>query len=62
MLRVAHGSISYRITHELLGQLAFRNESFRSNPVSVETMRELLELIRDGSLTGAAQSYVSRML
>ena len=62
MPNVAYESIAYRITHELLGQLAFRNESFHANPVSVETMRELLELIRDGSVTGTVLSYITRML
>ncbi|KAF9509879.1 hypothetical protein BS47DRAFT_1300924 [Hydnum rufescens UP504] len=48
------------IIHELLGQLAFRNESFHTNPVSVETMRELLALLHDGTLTGTSAKTLLR--
>ncbi|KAJ8472672.1 hypothetical protein ONZ51_g8362 [Trametes cubensis] len=40
------------ITHELLGQLAFRNETFTDNPISVEQMGELIDLVQNGKVTG----------
>ena len=44
--------LSYRITHELLGQLSFRNETFKENPMSAEQMGELVDLVREGKVTG----------
>ncbi|KAH9938098.1 GatB/GatE catalytic domain-containing protein [Fomitopsis serialis] len=41
-----------RITHELLGQLAFRNEPFFKNPISAEQMGGLVDLVQSGKLTG----------
>lgn len=46
--RTSHG----RITHELLGQLAFRNEPFSKNPISAEEMGGLIDLVQGGKLTG----------
>jgi len=40
------------ITHELLGQLAYRNEPFKTNPISVAAMQELLSRLKNGELTG----------
>lgn len=40
------------MTHELLGQLALRNESFQDNPVSVEQMGELIDMVQRGDITG----------
>lgn len=39
--------------HELLGQLAARKETFSDNPVSVEQMGELVDMVQCGKMTGA---------
>lgn len=39
--------------HELLGQLAARKETFSDNPVSVEQMGELVDMVQSGKITGA---------
>lgn len=41
-----------RMTHELLGQLTARKETFSQNPVSIEQMGELIDIVQDGSITG----------
>ena len=38
--------------HELLGQLAARKETFSDNPVSVEQMGELVDMVQCGQMTG----------
>ena len=38
--------------HELLGQLAARKETFSDNPVSVEQMGELVDMVQCGKMTG----------
>lgn len=43
--------------HELLGQLAARKETFSDNPVSVEQMGELVDMVQCGKLTGAYICY-----
>ncbi|EPS98747.1 Glutamyl-tRNA amidotransferase B subunit [Fomitopsis schrenkii] len=48
------------ITHELLGQLAFRNESFSKNPISAEQMGGLIDLVQRGELTGTAGKTLLR--
>ncbi|TBU33054.1 Glutamyl-tRNA amidotransferase B subunit [Dichomitus squalens] len=48
------------ITHELLGQLAFRNETFRENPISVEQMGELVDLVQGGKVTGTSGKTILR--
>jgi Asp-tRNA(Asn)/Glu-tRNA(Gln) amidotransferase B subunit len=40
------------MTHELLGQLGARKETFTQNPVSIEQMGELIDMVQDGSITG----------
>lgn len=40
------------MTHELLGQLAGRKETFTQNPVSVNQMGELIDMVQNGSITG----------
>ena len=40
------------MTHELLGQLALRKETFTQNPISVEQMGELIDMVQNGSITG----------
>ncbi|KIM76374.1 hypothetical protein PILCRDRAFT_77807 [Piloderma croceum F 1598] len=42
------------MTHELLGQLGARKETFTQNPVSVEQMGELIDMVQDGSITGTS--------
>ncbi|KAG1735395.1 hypothetical protein EDB19DRAFT_1724224 [Suillus lakei] len=40
--------------HELLGQLTARKETFSDNPVSVEQLGELIDLVQDGKITGTS--------
>jgi len=44
--------MSHRMTHELLGQLTMRKETFINNPVSVEQMGELIDMVQSDRLTG----------
>ncbi|PIL37405.1 hypothetical protein GSI_01099 [Ganoderma sinense ZZ0214-1] len=48
------------ITHELLGQLAFRNETFKENPMSIEQMGELVDLVQAGKVTGTSGKTILR--
>ncbi|GBE79803.1 Glutamyl-tRNA(Gln) amidotransferase subunit B, mitochondrial [Sparassis crispa] len=48
------------ITHELLGQLAFRQETFQENPMSVEQMGDLIDLVQSGKLTGTSGKTILR--
>ncbi|KAI0732845.1 Glutamyl-tRNA amidotransferase B subunit [Fomitopsis betulina] len=48
------------ITHELLGQLAFRNEPFSKNSISAEQMGGLIDLVQRGKLTGTAGKTLLR--
>ncbi|KAI9063334.1 Glutamyl-tRNA amidotransferase B subunit [Trametes sanguinea] len=48
------------ITHELLGQLAFRNETFTDNPISVKQMGELIDLVSSGKVTGTSGKTILR--
>jgi Asp-tRNA(Asn)/Glu-tRNA(Gln) amidotransferase B subunit len=41
-----------RIIHELLGQLALRKKMFHDNPISVEQMGGLIDIVQDGMVTG----------
>ncbi|KAH9045301.1 glutamyl-tRNA amidotransferase [Lactarius pseudohatsudake] len=40
------------IIHELLGQLALRKKVFRKNPISVEQMGGLIDMVQSGLVTG----------
>ncbi|OAX34793.1 Glutamyl-tRNA amidotransferase B subunit [Rhizopogon vinicolor AM-OR11-026] len=42
------------MTHELLGQLTARKETFSDNPVSVAQLGELMDLVQDGKITGTS--------
>lgn len=42
------------MTHELIGQLTARKETFSDNPVSVEQLGELIDLVQDSKITGTA--------
>ncbi|KAI0638469.1 Glutamyl-tRNA-Gln amidotransferase B subunit [Trametes polyzona] len=48
------------ITHELLGQLAFRHETFKENPISAEQMGELVDLVQTQKVTGTAGKTILR--
>ncbi|KDQ64199.1 hypothetical protein JAAARDRAFT_27825 [Jaapia argillacea MUCL 33604] len=48
------------ITHELLGQLAARNQSFNENSISVEQMGDLIDLVQNGIVTGTAGKTLLR--
>lgn len=52
------------MTHELLGQLAARRETFSDNSLSVGQLGELIDLVQDGVITGPLQfsSYESQLL
>ncbi|OBZ70372.1 Glutamyl-tRNA(Gln) amidotransferase subunit B, mitochondrial [Grifola frondosa] len=50
------------ITHELLGQLAFRRETFKENPISVEQMGNLIDLVQTGTITGTSGKTILRHL
>lgn len=44
------------MTHELLGQLAARKETFKDNCVSVEQMGDLIDMVQFGKMTGESPS------
>jgi len=48
------------ILHELLGQLSLRRKPFRENPVSVEQMGGLIDMIRGGIVTGPSGKLLLR--
>ncbi|KAI0322508.1 Glutamyl-tRNA amidotransferase B subunit [Amylostereum chailletii] len=50
------------ITHELLGQLALRHITFQQNPVSVDQMGDLIDLVQSGELTGSSGKTLLRYM
>jgi len=50
------------MTHELLGQLATRRETFQENPVSVEQMGGLIDMVQSGKITGTSGKTVLRYM
>ncbi|KAF9226883.1 Glutamyl-tRNA amidotransferase B subunit [Gyrodon lividus] len=48
------------MTHELLGQLAARKETFSDNPVSMEQMGELIDMVQSGKVTGTSGKTLLR--
>ncbi|TFY67655.1 hypothetical protein EVJ58_g1500 [Rhodofomes roseus] len=48
------------ITHELLGQLAFREKAFSNNPIDAKQMGELIDLVQGGKITGTAGKTLLR--
>ncbi|KAI0751075.1 Glutamyl-tRNA amidotransferase B subunit [Daedaleopsis nitida] len=48
------------ITHEFLGQLAFRHETFRENPMSTQQMGDLIDLVQAGKVTGTSGKTILR--
>lgn len=48
--------------HELLGQLAARKETFSDNPISVEQMGELVDMVQSGKMTGDVAGLVGSTL
>lgn len=40
------------MTHELLGQLAARKETFSDNCLGIEQMGELIDMVQDEIITG----------
>ncbi|KAI0722731.1 Glutamyl-tRNA amidotransferase B subunit [Earliella scabrosa] len=48
------------ITHELLGQLAYRNETFKENPMSIQQMGDLIDLVQAGKVTGTSGKTILR--
>lgn len=47
-----------RITHELLGQLAHRQETFSQNPLSAVQMGDLIDLVQSKRITGNSYSIL----
>ncbi len=54
----ADASTLNRITHELLGQLAFRHETFKQNPISAEQMGDLVDLVQSQKVTGMDKTMI----
>ncbi|KAH9965828.1 Glutamyl-tRNA-Gln amidotransferase B subunit [Russula dissimulans] len=48
------------IIHELLGQLALRRKLFRDNPISVEQMGGLIDMVQSGMVTGSSGKLLLR--
>ncbi|KAJ3551097.1 hypothetical protein NM688_g4936 [Phlebia brevispora] len=48
------------ITHELLGQLSHRHETFMENPLSATQMGDLIDLVQDKKITGTAGKTILR--
>ncbi|KAI0797079.1 Glutamyl-tRNA-Gln amidotransferase B subunit [Abortiporus biennis] len=48
------------ITHELLGQLSLRHETFKDNSLSPEQLGELIDLVEENKLTGTAGKNLLR--
>ncbi|KAF8272096.1 Glutamyl-tRNA amidotransferase B subunit [Lactarius quietus] len=48
------------IIHELLGQLALRKKVFRANPVSLEQMGGLIDMVQNGLMTGSSGKLLLR--
>ncbi|KAL4081424.1 GatB/GatE catalytic domain-containing protein [Scleroderma yunnanense] len=48
------------MTHELLGQLTASRETFTNNPISVEQMGELIDMVQHGKLTGTSGKMLLR--
>ncbi|OCH94280.1 Glutamyl-tRNA-Gln amidotransferase B subunit [Obba rivulosa] len=48
------------ITHELLGQLAFRKETFSDNPMTTEQMGELIDMVQEKKITGTSGKEILR--
>ncbi|KAI0722383.1 Glutamyl-tRNA amidotransferase B subunit [Cerioporus squamosus] len=48
------------ITHELLGQLAFRDETFKDSPMSTAQMGNLIDLVQAGKITGTSGKNILR--
>ncbi|KAG5648738.1 hypothetical protein DXG03_000085 [Asterophora parasitica] len=48
------------MTHELLGQLAARRESFRDNHLSVEQLGDLIDMVQNKTITGTSGKILLR--
>jgi aspartyl-tRNA(Asn)/glutamyl-tRNA(Gln) amidotransferase subunit B len=51
--------VVHRMTHELLGQLALRNETFGNNPITAEQMGDLIDSVENGTITGMVLTGLS---
>ena len=49
-----------RITHELLGQLAVRHETFKENTMTTEQLGELIDLVQSGKITGTSGNLTTQ--
>ncbi|KAF7789338.1 hypothetical protein EIP86_000282 [Pleurotus ostreatoroseus] len=73
--KLGHGAVSYFdsvaigrdakvvvnwVTHELLGQLSHRHETFKDNPLSVEQMGDLIDLVQCRKITGTSGKTILR--
>ncbi|KAH7919539.1 Glutamyl-tRNA amidotransferase B subunit [Leucogyrophana mollusca] len=48
------------MTHDLLGQLSARKETFGDNPVSVSQLGELIDMVQTGKITGTSGKTILR--
>ncbi|KAG6813033.1 hypothetical protein H0H92_014567 [Tricholoma furcatifolium] len=48
------------VTHELLGQLAARKETFQDNHLSAEQLGELIDMVQDKTITGTSGKLLLR--
>lgn len=50
------------MTHELLGQLTARKQSFQDSHLSAEQMGELIDMVQEKTITGESLSYAAKDL
>ncbi|GLB34182.1 putative PET112 [Lyophyllum shimeji] len=53
-------AVSNWITHELLGQLAARKETFKDNHLSVDQLGELIDMVQNKTITGTSGKLLLR--
>ncbi|EDR12709.1 uncharacterized protein LACBIDRAFT_231681 [Laccaria bicolor S238N-H82] len=54
------GSGAVAMTHELLGQLSARKETFTDNSLTSDHLGELIDLVQNGTITGTSGKYLLR--
>ncbi|TFK72027.1 Glutamyl-tRNA amidotransferase subunit B, mitochondrial [Pluteus cervinus] len=52
--------VSNWMTHELLGQLTARKESFKVTAITAGQLGELIDLVQDGTITGTSGKFLLR--
>ncbi|KAI0080877.1 Glutamyl-tRNA amidotransferase B subunit [Panus rudis PR-1116 ss-1] len=63
---VSHGRdpkvVANWINHELLGQLALRQQTFRDNPLTVDQLGEIIDLVQNKKITGTSGREILRRI